>query len=76
MKLKQAAEDFRVEEVSRLEPGVEGEFALYRLSKSGIGTPEALRVVAQRWRVKPRDVSFAGLKDNTEIGAMLMELVR
>ena len=39
LKVKQVPEDFRVEEVSRLEPGEEGDFSLYRLSKSGIGTP-------------------------------------
>jgi len=61
--VKQHPDDFRVEEVSRLEPGVEGEFALYRLEKTGIGTPEALRIVRRAWRLAPRDVAFAGLKD-------------
>ena len=56
-------EDFRVEEVSRLEPGAEGEFSLYRLSKSGIGTPEAVRFLTRAWRLRPTDVAFAGLKD-------------
>jgi tRNA pseudouridine13 synthase len=63
MKLKQRPEDFRVEELSRLEPGPTGEFSLYRLEKSGIGTPEALRVVGREWRLDPRSIAFAGLKD-------------
>jgi tRNA pseudouridine13 synthase len=63
MKLKQRPEDFRVEELSRLEPGTTGEFSLYRLEKSGIGTPEALRVVGREWRLDPRAIAFAGLKD-------------
>lgn len=63
MKLKQRAEDFRVEELSRLEPGPTGEFSLYRLEKSGIGTPEALRVVGREWRLDPRAIAFSGLKD-------------
>jgi len=63
MKVKQSPEDFRVEEVSRLEAGVEGAFSLYRLEKSGIGTPEALRVVQREWRLAPRAIDFAGLKD-------------
>jgi tRNA pseudouridine13 synthase len=63
MKLKQRPEDFRVEELSRLEPGPSGEFSLYRLEKSGIGTPEALRVVRREWRIEPSSVAFAGLKD-------------
>ena len=63
MKLKQRPEDFRVEELSRLEPGTTGEFSLYRLEKSGIGTPEALRVLGREWRLDPRAIAFAGLKD-------------
>jgi tRNA pseudouridine13 synthase len=63
LKVKQVPEDFRVEEVSRLEPGEEGDFSLYRLSKSGIGTPEAVRLLTRAWRLRPTDVAFAGLKD-------------
>ena len=63
MKVKQTPDDFRVEEVSRLEPGTEGRFTLYRLEKAGIGTPEAMRLVAREWRLAPGDVAFAGLKD-------------
>jgi tRNA pseudouridine13 synthase len=63
VKLKQAREDFVVEEVLRLEGVEEGPFTLYRLTKEGIGTIEALRYFAQAWRL-PRDaVGFAGLKD-------------
>lgn len=63
LKVKQLPEDFRVEEVSRLEPGEKGEFSLYRLSKSGIGTPEAVRLLTRTWRLRHADVAFAGLKD-------------
>ena len=63
MKVKQSIEDFRVEELSRLEAGVVGAYSLYRLEKRGIGTPEALRVVERAWRVKPGAFGFAGLKD-------------
>jgi tRNA pseudouridine13 synthase len=63
VKLKQRPEDFRVEELSRLEPGETGDFALYRLEKSGIGTPEALRVLRRDWRLDARAIAFAGLKD-------------
>ncbi len=63
MKVKQLPEDFRVEEVSRLEPGEKGDFSLYRLSKSGIGTPEAVRLLTRAWRLRQGDVAFAGLKD-------------
>jgi len=76
MKVKQRPEDFRVEEVSRLEAGADGEFALYRLSKGGIGTPEAVRVVARSWRLRPQDVSFAGLKDRHGLTAQMVTVRR
>ncbi len=76
MKLKQRPEDFRVEEISRLEPGETGEFALYRLEKSGIGTPEALRVVRRDWRLDPRAIAFAGLKDRHGITGQTVSIRR
>jgi tRNA pseudouridine13 synthase len=76
MKLKQEPEDFRVEEISRLEAGEEGEFSLYRLSKSGIGTPEALRVVRREWRLAPGDVAFSGLKDRHGITGQTVSIRR
>ena len=33
VKLKQRPEDFRVEEVNRIEPGMDGPFAIYRLQQ-------------------------------------------
>jgi tRNA pseudouridine13 synthase len=62
MKLKRQPEDFQVEEqISLVAAG--GSFALYRLTKQSIGTPEAVDVVAQRWKLPPNQIAFAGLKD-------------
>src|SRR5947209_4558082 len=63
MKLKQAAEDFHVEELTDVVPGADGLFALYRLEKTNWTTPDALAVVRKRWRIEPRRVSCGGLKD-------------
>ena len=63
MKIKQAPEDFRVEEVSRLEVGNTGGFTVYRLEKRGIGTPEAVRQVAKRWQLPREALGVSGLKD-------------
>ena len=63
MKVKQARDDFLVEEVLALPPDPNGPFAVYRLEKEGIGTLEALRVLAGVWRLKRDRLSFAGLKD-------------
>jgi tRNA pseudouridine13 synthase len=76
LKVKQKPADFRVEEMNRLEAGVTGDFALYRLEKSGIGTPEAVRALAHEWRLRPSDVAFAGLKDRHGITGQMVSVRR
>jgi len=63
MKLKQQPGDFRVEELADVAPGAAGEFALYRLDKTGVTTPDAVAAVCRRWQLDGRRVSFGGLKD-------------
>lgn len=63
MKVKRQPEDFRVEELTDVGPGPAGEFALYRLTKSGLGTPEAVDAILRRWKLPRRRVSYGGLKD-------------
>ncbi|MFM8274653.1 MAG: tRNA pseudouridine(13) synthase TruD, partial [Gemmata sp.] len=63
MKLKQQPEDFRVIELTDTVPGASGEFALYRLDKTGWTTPDALAAVRRRLNLDARRVSYGGLKD-------------
>ncbi len=63
MKLKQLPEDFRVEELTAAVGGEAGEFAFYRLDKTGWTTPDALAVIRRRWKVDFRRLSYGGLKD-------------
>src|SRR5438874_8606109 len=63
MKVKQAPEDFQVEELTSVVPGRRGDFAFYRLEKSNWTTPDALALIRRRWRVEPRRLSYGGLKD-------------
>jgi tRNA pseudouridine13 synthase len=62
MKLKRLPEDFQVEEQVDLVPHG-GPFALYRLTKQGLGTPEAIDAVLARWNLARGQVAYAGLKD-------------
>jgi tRNA pseudouridine13 synthase len=62
LKLKRLPDDFRVEELTDVNPR-SGPFALYRLSKRSLGTPEAIAAIARRWRIDPRRIAFGGLKD-------------
>ena len=64
MKLRQQPTDFRVEELPAPPAGpAVGDFALYRLEKTGWTTPDAVRELGRRWQLDPRQVSFGGLKD-------------
>ena len=62
MKLKRIPEDFRVDELTDVTPAT-GPFALYRLTKRWMGTPEAVEALAETWRIERARVSYGGLKD-------------
>ena len=67
MKVKRQAEDFRVEELPIVSGGETGRYVLYRLSKTGIGTFEALEAIRRRWKLDTRQISYGGLKDKHAI---------
>lgn len=62
MKLRRLPEDFQVDELISLTPGT-GPFALYRLTKRSIGTPEAIAAIGERWKIPRHRFSYGGLKD-------------
>lgn len=62
MKLKCIPEDFRVEELTDVAPA-DGPFALYRLTKRWLGTPEAVAAILQCWGIERERISYGGLKD-------------
>jgi tRNA pseudouridine13 synthase len=62
MKLKSIPEDFQVEELA--EPALGGgPFALYRLTKKSLGTPEAVDAICRAWRLTRDAVAVGGFKD-------------
>lgn len=63
MKVKQLPADFRVEELTDAIPGSAGDFAFYRLDKTGWTTPDALNLVRRRWDVSFDRLGYGGLKD-------------
>ena len=62
MKLRRLPDDFQVEELTDVVVGT-GPFALYRLTKTSIGTPEAINAIVDRWKVQRKRISYGGLKD-------------
>ena len=63
MKLKCRPEDFLVTELSEFPIRAKGEFAVYELTKRGIGTPEAITQLLQMWKLPREKLSYGGLKD-------------
>ena len=76
MKLKRLPEDFQVEELTEFAPADSGEFAFYRLTKRGLGTPEAIDAVVERWKLSRERVSFGGLKDRHAVTTQFITIHR
>src|SRR5215210_2884765 len=76
MKLKQRPEDFRVEELTAATGGTEGDFAFYRLDKTGWTTPDALAAVRRRWQIDFRRLSYGGLKDRHAVTSQHLTIFR
>ena len=62
MKLRRLPEDFQVHELTHVTPD-SGPFAFYRLTKTSIGTPEAINAIVEKWKVQRKRMSYGGLKD-------------
>jgi len=62
LKIKRLPEDFQVEELTEF-PSNGGSYALYRLKKRSLGTPEAVDEVVRRWKIPRYRISYGGLKD-------------
>lgn len=63
MKLKCQPDDFRVEELPDVQPGARGRYTFYRLTKRGVGTPEAIEAIRRRWDLAGARIDYGGLKD-------------
>ncbi len=73
MKVKSRPEDFRVEELA--DPRLDGgPFALYRLEKQSIGTPEAIDAICRAWRLRREAVGIGGLKDRHAVTTQFISI--
>lgn len=76
MKLKRLPEDFRVTELTDMLPSANGNCSLYRLTKRGIGTPEAIDALLRRWKLPRHRVSYGGLKDRHAVTVQHLTIQR
>lgn len=73
MKLKQRPEDFIVEEISEF-PLDGGPYAVYTLTKTSLGTPEAVDKIRKAWRLPLYAVSYGGLKDRHAVTTQFLTI--
>jgi len=65
--LKARNEDFVVEEIPSYEPCGSGEHIYLLIEKNGRPTLEVVQAIAKHFRVRPREVGYAGMKDKHAI---------
>ncbi len=65
--LRVRVEDFAVEEQLGFEPAGHGDHALLRVCKRNLSTEQAARLLARHAGTAPRDVGFAGRKDQRSV---------
>lgn len=75
MKLKRQPEDFQVEELPIVTGGDRGRFTLYKLTKRGMGTLEAIEAVRRRWNLSGRQISYGGLKDRHAVTIQYLTII-
>jgi tRNA pseudouridine13 synthase len=62
-RIRERVEDFQVREVLSFTPDGAGEHLWLEIEKTGLTTPEAQQLLARAFKLSPRDVQYAGLKD-------------
>jgi tRNA pseudouridine13 synthase len=62
-RLRDHPEDFLVEELPLYDFAGEGEHRFLLVEKRGLATSQAINVIARTFRIRPRDIGCAGLKD-------------
>jgi tRNA pseudouridine13 synthase len=72
--IKQRDEEFLVEELPRYEPGGEGEHIYLFVEKKGLSTSDMLRIVAEHFGVRQRDIGYAGMKDKNAITRQIISI--
>lgn len=75
MKLRRLPEDFQVEELTDHTPAG-GPYALYRLTKTSMGTPEAVQSVVRRWGIARKKISYGGLKDRHAVTVQHLTILK
>ena len=74
--IKQKTEDFKVEEITNVQPGKKGDYSLWWMTKENITTDDATRKIAGKLGIKERFIGYAGAKDKKAITKQLISIFR
>ncbi|MER3448091.1 MAG: tRNA pseudouridine(13) synthase TruD [Candidatus Dadabacteria bacterium] len=75
MKIKSSPEDFVVEEILTLpEFSPSGEYVIYRLEKRGLSTLEVVNRLAHKYKIRDREINFAGMKDKYALTSQYLSI--
>ncbi|RZD30846.1 MAG: tRNA pseudouridine(13) synthase TruD [uncultured DHVE6 group euryarchaeote] len=75
MKIKQAFEDFVVDEIFDVETKDEGKYAFVLLTKTNWTTQRAIMQIARRLRISKVRVHYAGIKDKRAITSQVISIL-
>ncbi len=75
-KIKQVVDDFVVEEIPVIKPKESGRHILFLLEKRNISTQSAVSILRSRFKLKPSEIGYAGLKDKFAITRQFITIKR
>jgi len=73
-RIREAPEDFEVEELPAYAPSGEGEHLYLWIEKRGLDTPAVARALARQLGIPEREVAYAGLKDRHAVTRQLFSV--
>ncbi len=71
-KLKQLPEDFVVTEISSIQKSEQGKYLYFWMKKTERNTLNAVKELANRFRIREKDIGFAGSKDKHAVTEQLI----
>ncbi|BAT70902.1 tRNA pseudouridine13 synthase [Thermosulfidibacter takaii ABI70S6] len=74
MKIKSRPEDFIVEEKLAVELEPDGNYEIYLLTKRGTNTIDAIKDIARRLQISPKEIGYCGLKDRHSVAKQYISL--
>src|ERR1700740_2740490 len=75
MKIKSRPDDFVVEEFLDLpEFSPSGDYVTYKLEKRGLSTLEVVNRLVHKYRIRDREINFAGMKDKYALTSQYLSI--